>query len=81
MRENNTVKGKEMGEKGRAIGHTRCVLPAELLVCAQISSGLVSLAAQAGHVAPEDSLAPSHIQRTVFLPHTLSFCLQVSGSS
>lgn len=79
-----------MNESGgiRAIGHTQtaeptamplCFLPAVLLVCAEISPIRLALAAQAGHVAPEGSLASLQIRRNLFflpiLPPTQSFCL------
>lgn len=35
----------------------QCVLPAELLVCTEISLSSLALVLQAGHVAPQDSLA------------------------
>lgn len=55
------------------------LLPAVLLVRAEISLIRLALAEQAGHVAPEGSLASLQIQRSLFflpiLPPSQSLCL------
>lgn len=47
--------------------HATVPLPAELLVCAEISPSPLALAVRAGHVAPEGSLAPPQFHGGPFL--------------
>lgn len=56
--------------------HATVPLPAELLVCAEISPSPLALAVRAGHVAPEGSLAPPQFP-SYFLCLARSGCLFV----
>lgn len=47
--------------------HATVPLPAELLVCSEISLSPLALAVRAGHVAPEGSLAPPQFHGGPFL--------------
>lgn len=75
MREERERESKSYPPRSDSSTHSHAMvpLPAELLVCTEISPSLLALAMQADHVAPEGSLAPPQIHQRVFLPPALTF--------